>query len=160
MTKVPFTHHSSKKGQKLPHRLALPADKESFAICKLIHYYLYPSSLNQKKCLQKIRGEDIFSIRHQTSPPSFVLCVSFLSEEEMGSKWRKAKISLGVNLCLYVPKTLEEESRRSNDAVSLSPVTVPRPTTPVPSSSGLRLPRSFSKSSSKVCFLYLLRFKV
>ncbi|CAN7022117.1 unnamed protein product [Brassica rapa subsp. trilocularis] len=26
---------------------------------------------------------------------------------------------------------------------------VPRPTTPVPSSSGLRLPRSFSKSSSK-----------
>ncbi|CAN7118046.1 unnamed protein product [Brassica rapa subsp. narinosa] len=67
----------------------------------------------------------------------------------MGSKWRKAKIALGVNLCLYVPKTLEEESRTSNNAVSLSPVTVPRPTTPVPSSSGLRLPWSFSKSSSK-----------
>ncbi|CAF2047880.1 unnamed protein product [Brassica napus] len=32
-----------------------------------------------------------------------------------------AKIALGVNLCLYVPKTLEEESRTSNNAVSLSP---------------------------------------
>ncbi|CAG7892142.1 unnamed protein product [Brassica rapa] len=78
----------------------------------------------------------------------------------MGSKWRKAKIALGVNLCLYVPKTLEEESRRSNDAVSLSPVTVPRPTTPVPSSSGLRLPRSFSKSSSKkTCAICLTAMK-
>ncbi|KAG2311105.1 hypothetical protein Bca4012_025562 [Brassica carinata] len=77
----------------------------------------------------------------------------------MGSKWRKAKIALGVNLCLYVPKTLEE-SRRSDDAVSLSPVTVPRPTTPVPSSSGLRLPRSFSKSSSKkTCAICLTAMK-
>ncbi|CAH8362432.1 unnamed protein product [Eruca vesicaria subsp. sativa] len=78
----------------------------------------------------------------------------------MGSKWRKAKVALGVNLCLYVPKTLEEESRRSDDTVSLSPVTVRRPTTPVPSSSGLRLPRSFSKSSSKkTCAICLTTMK-
>lgn len=74
----------------------------------------------------------------------------------MGSKWRKAKLALGLNLCLYVPKTLEDSSspsRRSDDTVSLSPVMAPRPTTPVPSSSGLRLPRSISrKSSSKVGF--------
>ncbi|KAJ4910965.1 Zinc finger (C3HC4-type RING finger) family protein [Raphanus sativus] len=77
----------------------------------------------------------------------------------MGSKWRRAKVALGVNLCLYVPKTLEE-SRTSDDAVSLSPVTVPRPTTPVPSSSGLRLPRSFSKSSSKkTCAICLTAMK-
>ncbi|KAL0750922.1 hypothetical protein Bca101_032925 [Brassica carinata] len=81
----------------------------------------------------------------------------------MGSKWRKAKLALGLNLCLYVPKTLEESSslsRRSNDAVSLSPVTVPRPTTPTPSSSGLRLPRSISISSSKkTCAICLTAMK-
>ncbi|CAL9244399.1 unnamed protein product [Arabidopsis halleri] len=81
----------------------------------------------------------------------------------MGSKWRKAKVALGLNLCLYVPKTLEDSSspsRRSDDAVSLSPVIVQRPTTPVPSSSGLRLPRSMSKSSSKkTCAICLTAMK-
>ncbi|KAJ0245881.1 Uncharacterized protein HA466_0174980 [Hirschfeldia incana] len=78
----------------------------------------------------------------------------------MGSKWRRAKVALGVNLCLYVPKTLEESRRPDDDAGSLSPVTVPRPTTPVPSSSGLRLPRSFSKSSSKkTCSICLTAMK-
>ncbi|CAF1772953.1 unnamed protein product [Brassica napus] len=85
------------------------------------------------------------------------------ARKEMGSKWRKAKLALGLNLCLYVPKTLEESSslsRRSNDAVSLSPVTVPRPTTPTPSSSGLRLPRSISISSSKkTCAICLTAMK-
>ncbi|XP_010443874.1 PREDICTED: uncharacterized protein LOC104726660 [Camelina sativa] len=84
----------------------------------------------------------------------------------MGSRWRKAKLALGLNLCLYVPKTLEDSSssssplRRSDDAVSLSPVMVPRPTTPTPSSSGLRLPRSISKSSSKkTCAICLTAMK-
>ncbi|CAH2072106.1 unnamed protein product [Thlaspi arvense] len=81
----------------------------------------------------------------------------------MGSKWRKAKLALGLNLCLYVPKTLEESSslsRRSDDTVSLSPLMVPRPTTPIPSSSGLRLPRSISKSSSKkTCAICLTAMK-
>ncbi|KAL1208633.1 E3 ubiquitin-protein ligase WAV3 [Cardamine amara subsp. amara] len=81
----------------------------------------------------------------------------------MGSKWRKAKLALGLNLCLYVPKTLEDSSspsRRSDDAVSLSPVLVQRPTTPTPSSSGLRLPRSISKSSSKkTCAICLTAMK-
>ncbi|KAG7534976.1 Zinc finger RING-type [Arabidopsis thaliana x Arabidopsis arenosa] len=81
----------------------------------------------------------------------------------MGSKWRKAKVALGLNLCLYVPKTLEDSSsppRRSDDTVSLSPVIVQRPTTPVPSSSGLRLPRSMSKSSSKkTCAICLTAMK-
>ncbi|AED97369.1 retroelement pol polyprotein-like [Arabidopsis thaliana] len=80
----------------------------------------------------------------------------------MGSKWRKAKVALGLNLCLYVPKTLEDSSppRRSDDAVSLSPVIVQRPSTPTPSSSGLRLPRSMSKSSSKkTCAICLTAMK-
>uniref|UniRef100_A0A1J3J2F9 Uncharacterized protein n=1 Tax=Noccaea caerulescens TaxID=107243 RepID=A0A1J3J2F9_NOCCA len=82
----------------------------------------------------------------------------------MGSKWRKAKLALGLNLCLYVPKTLEDSSspsRRSDDTVSLSPVMAPRPTTPVPSSSGLRLPRSISRKSSskKTCAICLTAMK-
>nr|AAM53301.1 putative protein [Arabidopsis thaliana]AAN15691.1 putative protein [Arabidopsis thaliana] len=80
----------------------------------------------------------------------------------MGSKWRKAKVALGLNLCLYIPKTLEDSSppRRSDDAVSLSPVIVQRPSTPTPSSSGLRLPRSMSKSSSKkTCAICLTAMK-
>lgn len=79
----------------------------------------------------------------------------------MGSKWRKAKLALGLNMCLYVPKTLEDSPAvapsggRFSDAVSLSPTTphrnsdchVDMPTTPTPSSSGLRLPKHSSKSS-------------
>ena len=78
----------------------------------------------------------------------------------MGSKWRKARIALGLNLCVYLPKTLEDSSpssvdseERLSDAALLSPANLgsSRPTTPTPSSYGLKLSRSGSKSSSKVC---------
>ncbi|VFQ98933.1 unnamed protein product [Cuscuta campestris] len=85
----------------------------------------------------------------------------------MGSKWRKAKMALGLNMCLYVPKTREEEEEpatapppsaaRVSDAVSLSPdptqtsdSRVSMPTTPTPSSSGLRLSKHGAKSSKAV----------
>ncbi|CAI9105043.1 OLC1v1003879C1 [Oldenlandia corymbosa var. corymbosa] len=83
----------------------------------------------------------------------------------MGSKWRKAKMALQMKMCLTVPRSSEESSpgqssstRFSDAGVSLSPATPRRhsgggrldmPTTPVPSSSGLRLPKHSSKSSSK-----------
>lgn len=92
-----------------------------------------------------------------------ILVLFFYVEEvkKMGSKWRKAKLALGLNMCLYVPKTLEDSPAvapsggRFSDAVSLSPTTphrnsdchVDMPTTPTPSSSGLRLPKHSSKSS-------------
>lgn len=89
-------------------------------------------------------------------------------EVEMGSKWRKAKLALGMKMCLYVPRTLEDSpapaqtsAGRFSDAVSLSSTPHRRsdcrldmPTTPVPSSSGLRLPKHSSKSS-KVSLIFL-----
>ncbi|MBA0774558.1 hypothetical protein Gotri_009760 [Gossypium trilobum] len=91
----------------------------------------------------------------------------------MGSKWRKAKLALGLNMCLYVPhQKLEDSSpsssikhhpdtanvpsRFSSDAVPLSPSPNDcRPTTPTPSSSGLRLSKSVPKSSKKTCSICL-----
>ncbi|KAJ1694586.1 hypothetical protein LUZ63_011284 [Rhynchospora breviuscula] len=92
----------------------------------------------------------------------------------MGSRWRKAKLSLGLNLCVYVPKTLDEITSSSSstvpspsvvspDAAALpSPVapgssdfTMLMPTTPTPSSSGLRLSKSGSRSSKKTCAICL-----
>ncbi|KAL2938396.1 Restriction of telomere capping protein 1 [Bienertia sinuspersici] len=89
----------------------------------------------------------------------------------MVSKWRKAKLALG---CIQLPRTTEDEIsssfstsvalsnnnnngqnlRRLSDAANsaaLSP-TDSRPTvvTPTPSSSGLRLSRTSSKSSKRI----------
>ncbi|XWS53298.1 hypothetical protein CRYUN_Cryun11dG0144900 [Craigia yunnanensis] len=103
----------------------------------------------------------------------------------MGSKWRKAKLALGFNMCLYVPhQKLEDSSpasssstsfkhhhdaaanvpsRFSSDAVPLSPVSPSgnecRPTTPTPSSSGLRVSKSSSKSSKRTCSICLTAMK-
>ncbi|XAR59989.1 hypothetical protein NMG60_11033196 [Bertholletia excelsa] len=78
----------------------------------------------------------------------------------MVSKWRKAKLAL---TCLYVPSTVEDSSPspavrsagRLSDAgalsQSLSPAaggSISMPTTPTPSSSGLRLPKHGTKSSN------------
>ncbi|RWR96647.1 zinc finger protein [Cinnamomum micranthum f. kanehirae] len=88
----------------------------------------------------------------------------------MGSKWRKAKIALGLNLCVYVPGSHDDASpsvmdaaARFSDASSISPTvdrdldsTTPKtPTTPTPSSSGLRLPKSGSRSSKRICAICL-----
>ncbi|XP_039041835.1 E3 ubiquitin-protein ligase WAV3-like [Hibiscus syriacus] len=103
----------------------------------------------------------------------------------MGSKWRKAKLALGLNMCLYVPhQKLEDSSpspstsasikhhpdtanvpsRFSSDAVPLSPVSPPgnesRPTTPTPSSSGLRVSKSATKSSNRTCSICLASLKL
>ncbi|XP_050209947.1 E3 ubiquitin-protein ligase WAV3-like isoform X2 [Mercurialis annua] len=87
------------------------------------------------------------------------------------SKWRKAKIALGLNLCVFVPKTLEDlpqsssqeqmqvHGERLSDAALLSPNNwEARPMTPTPSSHGLKLSRSSSKSS-KTCSICLTKMK-
>ncbi|KAL1345473.1 hypothetical protein HN51_019203 [Arachis hypogaea] len=75
----------------------------------------------------------------------------------MGSKWRKVKLAIGINLCIHVPRTTDRsssssaiESPFSSAAFSdgVSPSSGRRPTTPTPSSSGLRLSKSGSKSKS------------
>ncbi|PON42610.1 Cdk-activating kinase assembly factor [Parasponia andersonii] len=92
----------------------------------------------------------------------------------MASKWRKAKLALGLNTCLYVPQTLEDSSpsnavvsARLSDAVSPPPALSPTdhgsdcrpPTTPTPSSSGLRLSKSGTKSSKRTCAICLATMK-
>ncbi|XP_050139895.1 E3 ubiquitin-protein ligase WAV3-like [Malus sylvestris] len=92
----------------------------------------------------------------------------------MGSKWRKAKLAFGLNSCLYVPQTREEPPVSSNDvaasrfsdAVSSSSLLSPmgggsdcRPTTPTPSSSGLRLPKTGTKCSKRTCAICLTTMK-
>ncbi|XP_074366616.1 E3 ubiquitin-protein ligase WAV3-like isoform X1 [Apium graveolens] len=84
----------------------------------------------------------------------------------MSSKWRKAKMALGLNSCLYVPKTLDDAppaaGTRFSDVPSLSPTVSQRPrtpTTPTPSSSGLRLPKHTTKSSKPTCSICLTTMK-
>lgn len=82
----------------------------------------------------------------------------------MGSKWRKAKLALGMNLCVYVPRTIDDgdysppPSERGSDAALLSP-SVSMPMTPTPSSHGLRLSKSMSRSSKKTCSICLTTMK-
>ncbi|KAF2295733.1 hypothetical protein GH714_033762 [Hevea brasiliensis] len=82
----------------------------------------------------------------------------------MGSKWRKPKLALRLNLCTYVPRTLEDSpppsSERLSDAALLSPTNWDsRPMTPTPSSHGLRLSKSGSKSSKQTCSICLTKMK-
>lgn len=85
------------------------------------------------------------------------------SWSEMGSKWKKAKLALGLNLCVFVPRTLDdmdsppatEISERLSDAALLSPS---RSATPVASSHGFKLSKSASKSSKVRLFLHLFCF--
>ncbi|KAL5998648.1 hypothetical protein ACLOJK_009591 [Asimina triloba] len=72
----------------------------------------------------------------------------------MGSKWRKAKIALGLNLCMAVPRVEDSpspdsvEARFSDADFAHSFVSRPSaPSPPTPSSSGLRLSKTGSKSS-------------
>ncbi|KAG4910740.1 hypothetical protein JHK87_056856 [Glycine soja] len=88
----------------------------------------------------------------------------------MGSKWKKAKVALGLNLCMFVPRTLDDDSpphtvvsERLSDATLLSPAnwstSSSRPTTPVSSFHGLKLSKSSSKSSKQTCSICLTKMK-
>ncbi|GLT56801.1 hypothetical protein SLA2020_298180 [Shorea laevis] len=100
----------------------------------------------------------------------------------MGSKWRKVKLALGLNMCLYVPEKPEESSssssstainhrhhqggvpsRFSSDASSPSPLSPPAlecgPTTATPSSSGSRLSKSGTRASKRTCAICLATMK-
>lgn len=84
----------------------------------------------------------------------------------MGSKWRKAKLALGRQMCLSVPDSLEQ--RQQQDSTSSANATQPRlsdallpssvsqpPSTPSASSSALRL----SRSSKRHCAICLTNIK-
>ncbi|KAL7114866.1 hypothetical protein ACP275_04G148800 [Erythranthe tilingii] len=82
----------------------------------------------------------------------------------MGSKWRKVKLALGMNLCVYGPRNHVADndddydslpppppSQRRSDAALLSPPCdwTSVPATPATASNRLRLSKSLSRSSSK-----------
>ncbi|CAH2049709.1 unnamed protein product, partial [Thlaspi arvense] len=72
----------------------------------------------------------------------------------MGSKWRKAKIALGMNLCVYFPGTEDdrEDSLPPSECLSRAALLSPTssPPTPTPSSHRLRLSRSMGRSSKRI----------
>ncbi|XAR72121.1 hypothetical protein NMG60_11018642 [Bertholletia excelsa] len=77
----------------------------------------------------------------------------------MGSKWRKAKIALGMNLCVYFPGTEDdrEDSLPPSECLSRAALLSPTssPPTPTPSSHRLRLSRSMGRSSKNTCSICL-----
>ncbi|XP_054777582.1 E3 ubiquitin-protein ligase WAV3 [Prosopis cineraria] len=91
----------------------------------------------------------------------------------MGSKWKKAKLALGLNLCVFVPRTSDdmdsppatEVSDRLSDAALLSPgnwdmaSSRSRSAAPVTSSHALKLSKSASKSSKQTCSICLTKMK-
>ncbi|KAA0035200.1 hypothetical protein IC582_028320 [Cucumis melo] len=89
----------------------------------------------------------------------------------MGSTWKKVKVALGLNMCLYGPRNLHDSlpsiASRSSDAAAppnlLSSASFSsdcRPAaTPTSSSSGLRLSKSSTRSSKRTCAICLTAMK-
>lgn len=79
----------------------------------------------------------------------------------MGSKWRKAKLALGLKLCVYVPPTLEDSPPSLDTTHSDAALLSSRPMmTPSPAASPCsRLLRSGSRSAKKTCSICLATMK-
>ncbi|KAK7341859.1 hypothetical protein VNO80_24800 [Phaseolus coccineus] len=85
----------------------------------------------------------------------------------MGSKWRKLKLALGLDTCVHIPRTFDDSTATARFSGSVSPTVVSpagdtssyRPSTPTPSSSGLRLPKSGPKSPKGTCAICLYTMK-
>ncbi|TKY48542.1 inter-alpha-trypsin inhibitor heavy chain H1 [Spatholobus suberectus] len=81
----------------------------------------------------------------------------------MGSKWRKVKLAIGINMCVQVPKTMDHSSSSLSSATNFSDrsgdASGHRSATLATSSSGLRLSRSKSKSSKGTCAICLNSMK-
>ncbi|XP_071706405.1 E3 ubiquitin-protein ligase WAV3-like [Rutidosis leptorrhynchoides] len=80
------------------------------------------------------------------------------------SKWRKVTLALGLNTCLHLPTTTDDDDSLHSPAPSSrsrsSDVRHRMPTTPTPSSSGLQLSKYGVKSSSKrICAICLTTMK-
>ncbi|OIW09133.1 hypothetical protein TanjilG_11271 [Lupinus angustifolius] len=86
----------------------------------------------------------------------------------MGSKWKKLKLAIGMNMCVFTPKTMDHSTSTSsiNSATTFSGDISPsgdasghQLTTPKPSPSGPRLSKSGSKSSKGMCAICLTMMK-
>ncbi|KAK7262288.1 hypothetical protein RJT34_29854 [Clitoria ternatea] len=85
----------------------------------------------------------------------------------MGSKWRKLKLALGLDSCVHIPRALDDSSAATRFSSSTTSTVVSpagdtsgyRPSTPTPSSSGLRLSKSGPKSPKGTCAICLYPIK-
>ncbi|XP_009622909.1 E3 ubiquitin-protein ligase WAV3-like [Nicotiana tabacum] len=90
----------------------------------------------------------------------------------MGSKWAKVKLALGLNLCTYIPRTLDNDDddedssssvsdpEKNSGAALISPATADiqlAPPATVPH--GSKLSKSFSRSSKRMCSICLASMK-
>ncbi|KAJ0908834.1 putative transcription factor C2H2 family [Helianthus annuus] len=76
------------------------------------------------------------------------------------SKWRKMKLALGLNTCLYVPESSDDGESVKSSSRSCSDARRRLPITPTPSSSGLRVSKYSDKSTSEpVCAICLMPMK-
>ncbi|KAE9585764.1 hypothetical protein Lal_00009950 [Lupinus albus] len=88
----------------------------------------------------------------------------------MGSKWKKLKLAIGINMCVFTPKTMDRSTSSSSiksattfpgDVSPSGDVSGHISTTPKPSSSVPRLSKSGSKSKSSkgMCAICLTTMK-
>ncbi|XP_024993178.1 probable E3 ubiquitin-protein ligase EDA40 isoform X3 [Cynara cardunculus var. scolymus] len=84
----------------------------------------------------------------------------------MGSKWKKVKMALVSNLCVYVPKADADDSPPHSDGFSDAALLSPAPaawsmsgSATRPASPSLRLSKSFNRSSKKTCTICLASMK-
>ncbi|KAL4576472.1 hypothetical protein LXL04_012566 [Taraxacum kok-saghyz] len=84
----------------------------------------------------------------------------------MGSKWRKVKMALASNLCVYVPTVDADDSPPQSDGFSDAALLSPSPagwsmggSATRPASPSLRLSKSFNRSSKKTCTICLASMK-
>ncbi|KAI3520151.1 hypothetical protein L1887_09384 [Cichorium endivia] len=84
----------------------------------------------------------------------------------MGSKWRKVKMALASNLCVYVPTADVDDSPPHSDVFSDAALLSPAPvgwsmggSATRPASPSLRLSKSFNRSSKKTCTICLASMK-
>ncbi|MFS8012478.1 putative chromatin regulator PHD family [Helianthus anomalus] len=84
----------------------------------------------------------------------------------MGSKWRKVKMALASNLCVYVPTADADDSPPHSDGFSDVGLLSPAPagwsvggSGARPASPSLRLSKSFNRSSKKTCTICLASMK-
>lgn len=84
----------------------------------------------------------------------------------MGSKWKKVKMALASNLCVYVPKADADDSPPHSDGFSDAALLSPAPagwsmsgSATRPPSPSLRFSKSFNRSSKKTCTICLASMK-
>lgn len=83
-----------------------------------------------------------------------------ISVSEMGSNWRKAKLALGLNLCVYAPPgTVDDDSPPTSEKCS-DAVLLPPSVSPGSGSLGSARESKRLSKSPKVCNFVILFYRI